>query len=135
MAKKHGRPTEYSEERATHICGQIAEGRSLSAICREDDVPTMTTIFRWLADDRYSAFREMYTQAREIQAETHADEITAIADEVLPDAAEVAKARLRIDARKWVAAKLKPRKYGDKVVHSGDEESPVTFVIRDMTKG
>lgn len=127
--KANGRPSEYSDDRAGYICGQLAEGRSLSAICREDDVPTMATILRWLADERYSMFRDMYEKAREIQAETHADILTDIADDVQPDAAHVAKAKLRIDTRKWVAAKLKPRKYGDKVDLTSND-GPLKVVIQ-----
>ncbi len=74
----------------------------------------------------------MYVRAREDQADTLADEIVAIADDgsndtyekdgvVLTNQDVVARSRLRVDARKWVAAKLKPKKYGDKVdvEHSG----------------
>jgi hypothetical protein len=69
----------------------------------------------------------MYARAREDQADTLADEILAISDEqreaVTRDGTiydpEVHRDRLRIDARKWVAAKLKPRKYGDKVELAG----------------
>ena len=47
----------------------------------------------------------------------------------------VARSRLRVDARKWVAAKLLPKKYGEKVdvAHYGPDGGPVEFVIRDMT--
>jgi hypothetical protein len=45
-----------------------------------------------------------------------ADEIIGIADDADIDAgAGVAKARLQVDARKWVASKLLPKKYGDKL--------------------
>lgn len=43
------------------------------------------------------------------------DPQTGETGEVKLDAAAVARNRLRVDARKWVAAKLKPRVYGDKV--------------------
>ena len=45
------------------------------------------------------------------------EEIFEIADDVIPDAAEVAKARLRVDTRKWALARMNPRKYGDKVTN------------------
>jgi hypothetical protein len=38
-----------------------------------------------------------------------------LAREVPADAAHVAKARLEIDSIKWVACKLLPRKYGERV--------------------
>jgi hypothetical protein len=33
--------------------------------------------------------------------------------------------RLRVDARKWIAAKLKPRKYGDRQILAGDPDNPL----------
>ncbi|TXH58050.1 MAG: terminase small subunit protein, partial [Desulfurellales bacterium] len=37
--------------------------------------------------------------------------------EVVFDATAVARNRLRVDARKWLASKLAPKKYGDKVLN------------------
>jgi hypothetical protein len=77
-------------------------------------MPSMTTIFDWLRVD--PAFALNYTRAREHQAESYADEITALADAAQGlDSAGVNAARLRVDARKWVASKLLPKRYGDRV--------------------
>ena len=75
-------------------------------------------MYRWL--NKHAEFRELYTQAREIQADVHADELVAIADDATPENAQVA--RLRVDSRKWVASKLRPKTWGDKqqVEHTGD---------------
>jgi len=43
-----------------------------------------------------------------------AEEIIEIADNVEAESASVAKAKLQIDARKWAASKIAPKKYGDK---------------------
>lgn len=104
-----GRPSTYTVETATEICVQIASGRSLAAICRDETMPGISTVYRWLA--LHEGFRELYARAREDQADTLADEILLIADEAI----DPQIGRLRVDARKWVAAKLKPRKYGDKM--------------------
>lgn len=121
-----GRPSSYTTELADAICDRIAEGESLRAICRGEDMPAMSTVFRWLATDE--AFAEQYARAREEQAEALADEIVSISDEaevvtkqqgedvvLALDPTAVARNRLRVDARKWVAAKLKPKKYGERV--------------------
>lgn len=136
-----GRPSDYTEELADSICESLADGKSLVEICKQDDMPSRATVFRWLAANQ--VFQDMYARAREEQAETLADEIVGIADEecttvradkhssradddegnteVVFDSTAVQRNRLRVDARKWVAAKLKPRKYGDRVnlEHSG----------------
>ena len=62
-------------------------------------------------------FRDQYARAREEQADKLAGECLAIADEVEADSAQVAKARLQVDVRKWHAGKLAPKKYGDRVEH------------------
>jgi hypothetical protein len=134
-----GRPSIYSQQIAAEICTRIAQGESLRSICRDDAMPSMASVFLWLAQK--PDFSEQYARAREEQAEVHADAIVAIADET-PDVEEVRDRegnvldlkmhsayvqwqKNRIDARKWVAAKLKPKKYGDRVALAGDPESPI----------
>jgi hypothetical protein len=97
------------------ICEKIATGQSLRSICDEEGMPDASTVTRWLADD--AAFCTQYVRAREAQADFYADEIIEIAD----TEQDAAKARNRIEARKWKASKLQPKKYGDKidVSHSG----------------
>lgn len=120
---KVGRPTDYCKEKADLICEKLSDGKSLKEICDPDDMPTRSTIYRWLG--LHPEFSNMYDRAREEQAETLADEIIAIADESYDDqmidengnirqnSEFIQRSRLRVDARKWVAAKLKPRKYGE----------------------
>jgi len=91
------------------ICRELALGRALINICDDDGMPGYSTVLAWRASD--PAFQEMYARAREEQADWHAEQIILIADtEDDPN-----KARVRIDARKWAAAKLKPKTYGDRL--------------------
>ena len=108
-----GRPTTYSQETADKICELIARGMSLRAICASADMPAGGTVHRWLAE--HQDFQEQYARAREEQADYFAEEIIEIADSVEAESASVAKAKLQIDARKWAASKIAPKKYGDKV--------------------
>ena len=62
-------------------------------------------------------FSDLYARAREERADLLAKEILEIADAPCKDAVEVAHARNRLDTRKWLASKLAPRKYGDRVEH------------------
>ena len=105
------RKASYGPRMADRICAELALGHSLRAICRADDMPCVTTVMRWLRTR--PDFREQYGLAREAQADALADEIVDIADEAC-DRDTAATAKLRIDARKWVAAKLKPKKYGER---------------------
>ena len=129
---KGGRPTLYNLKIALEICDRIADGESLVSICRDERMPKKTAVYEWLL--RHQEFADIYARAREDQADTLADEIHAISDE-LPqqivddkgktryDSAYVQWQKNRVDARKWVAAKLKPKKYSDRIAHVGDHEA------------
>ena len=125
-----GRPVEYTEDIAEEVCWRLAHGESLVSICSDDHLPHCATIYRWLI--RFPLFCEMYARAREDQADTNADEILAIADQMPPEFTDdkgrtyldqtfIQWQKNRIDARKWTAAKLKPRKYGDRMAVEGVE--------------
>lgn len=103
----------FTQELADEICERLAKGESLRSICRDEHVPSLTTVLRWVEEK--PEFSEQYARAREAQADTLADEIISIADD---DAEDVNRSRLRVDARKWVASKLKPKRYGDKIDHN-----------------
>lgn len=120
--------TTYSEDMALIICERLADGESLKAICEDDEMPARSTVFKWLAENE--TFSDMYARAREEQADAIFDEILNIADDGRNDWMErrgeedagwitngenIQRAKLRIDARKWMAGKLRPKKYGEKL--------------------
>lgn len=132
------RPTEYNQEVVSAICERLADGESLRAICAEDGMPGKSTVFQWLA--AHKEFADQYTRARETQADTLFDEILSIADDGRNDTYQaengeatnhdvIARSRLRVDARKWMAGKLRPKVYGDKVQTelSGPDGGAVRF--------
>ena len=136
--KPVGAPTTYNKHIASVICTRIAEGESLREIVKSVGMPDRSAVYDWLL--RHPEFADQYTRAREEQADTLADEIIAIADEspatvevrdkegnvldVKIDSGYVNYQRQRIDARKWTAMKLKPKKYGDKLALGGDADAP-----------
>jgi hypothetical protein len=106
-----GRPSEYSEAIVAVICDRLVAGESLKRICDDAAMPNRSTVFDWLRDR--PEFANRYARAREAQADNFVDEIVSIADtETDPQIA-----RNRIDARKWVAGKMRPKIYGDRAVH------------------
>jgi hypothetical protein len=104
-----GRPSSYNEGVAKFICDAIADGEALHVICKLRGAPSMQTVYRWI--ENYPEFRDSYARAREIQQDRAVDEIIEIADNDL----DPQRARNRIDARKWRAAKLAPKKYGERL--------------------
>lgn len=136
------RPTDYTPELASLICGRIAEGESLRAVCRDPEMPTSSTIFLWLS--QHSEFSEQYAKAMEARADGMFDELLEIADDGTNDWMEkknaegeivgwtingehVQRSKVRVDTRKWVLARMSPRKYGDKqeLALTGKDGGPV----------
>jgi hypothetical protein len=136
-----GRPTKYTKDLADKICLKIAtSSQGLSSICEYEDI-AVSTVFEWLKDKK--EFSEQYARAREAQADFLADEIIELADTYRKTEIEyhstegsstttqdnVARSKLQIDARKWKASKLAPKKYGDKVdVTSAGEKLTGTVI-------
>ena len=128
----------FDQKVADIICMMLSEGMSLRQILKADTtgtLPAQSTVYEWLL--RHPAFAEQYARAREEQADTLADEIISIADEqpeVIAvtdkqgaliehklDGAFLQWQKNRIEARKWTAMKLKPKKYGDRMAVEGVE--------------
>lgn len=116
-----GRPSDYTDAIADEICDAIADGASLRAICEADDMPNRKTVLRWL--ERYTDFAAKYARAREAQADVMDDRILQTADTCTPENA--AAARVKIDAFKWRAEKLKPKVYGSKTLVGSDPDNPL----------
>lgn len=137
-----GRPTDYTPEIRIKICAGLAAGRTLRAICRDDDMPDRQTIYNWLIQnigerkDENGAiieegFFDHYTRAREVGLDEVADETIEIADagaddyvdiemkngkvKTVFDKEAVLRSRLRVDTRQWYLENMAPRKYGKNV--------------------
>lgn len=141
----------YTEEIGNRICEILSTtSRSLRQICKDEGMPCISTVCKWLND--FPQFSEQYARAKKLQADILADEVIEIADDRSNDTLQgengeygnsvaVARARLQMDARKWYAGKLAPKKYGEKLELSGDKENPIhtknehRFIIEDMSEG
>lgn len=133
MAKKNGRPEIWSQKLADAVCFEIAQGYSLRTVCKNEKLPGMTTIFKWLRER--PEFANQYARATEERTEALAEEILDIADDGSNDFMLIQKgnveyeienkevtnrSRLRVDTRKWLMSKMKPKKYGDKLDLTSD---------------
>jgi len=115
---------EFTPKVAQEICDWIASGGSVSAYCRQPGKIAKSAIFRRLATDE--AFAAAYAQACQARSHAYADEIVDIAD----TEADPVKARNRISARQWFAAKHEPKKYGDRQVLEHEGNGGLTVVVR-----
>lgn len=141
-APKVGRPSDYSLELVNSICIRIAEGESLRSICRDDAMPAMSAVFRWIA--AHEEFKEQYAMAMEQRTEALFEEILEIADETSRDTIDtengekansewISRSRLRVDARKWMLSKMMPKKYGDKIAIGGADDLPAIQSTLDVS--
>ena len=136
--KKMGRPTQYTDTLVDEICGRLACGEPMAKIVQSAHIPDAVTIYRWLREK--PDFQQRYADARKDGAHCLADQIQDIVDtEPLSvfdeagnkryDAGSIAHNRLRMDARKWLAAKYLPKVYGDRTILAGDDTSPLAVEV------
>ena len=104
-----GRPTLFTEDLGDTVCAGIAKGLSLVKICQAKDMPDERSVYRWRR--LHDSFSQNYARAREDAADQFVQEIMDIADEATVEEVQVAK--LRVDTRKWTAARFN-RAYQDK---------------------
>jgi hypothetical protein len=124
---------------------EIESGRALRKILKEDDnMPSTQTFYKWIDEDAEKS--KQYARACEVRADAIFDDIIDIADDSsgdkkviqsgeVVDSEFVARSRIRIDARKWIASKLNPKKYGDKIDHTTDGEKIQSTVIVNLGSG
>lgn len=111
------RPSAFTDELADRICAAMLEGRSMRQVCEEDGMPHRSTVLRWMSENE--DFATKCARARAMQADIMDDLILEVADNCTPETAQAD--RVKIAAYQWRAAKLQPKKYGEKVEleHSG----------------
>lgn len=142
-----GRPTKYTKSLAANICAQLALGYSLRTVCREDNMPSLATIFNWLRNK--PEFLDQYEKAKQESTDAMAEDILDIADNgtndyierekedgsstVVLNSENIQRSRLRVDTRKWLMSKMKPKKYGEKLDVSslGEKLQGNMIVIKD----
>jgi hypothetical protein len=145
VKNKVGRPPIYDQEVADKICEQIAcTSKSLRTICAEQGMPSVGTVLKWLREN--SEFLAQYTRAKEEQADFLIEEMIDISDDGSNDLMTITKgdisyeqenkevtsrSKLRVETRKWIASKLKPKKYGEKLDVTGNIKHKIGKELAD----
>lgn len=139
-----GRPTIFNDFISDKICQGIMAKSSLQEVCKQEGMPHRSTVFVWLASSNpiYEDFQDRYARAYEIKLECIADDIFDIADNprkigITKDESgnektvfeDVKRSILRVDARKWILAKLKPKKYGDKITDDAEKNKTFNLIL------
>jgi hypothetical protein len=141
-----GRPTRYTAEIAERILAELSAGRTLSDVCGDPGMPSDRTVLNWVARDRHG-FKARYQTAREAGCYAMADQIIDIADGrrnpvmppgedggmvAVPDPDDIHRSRLRCDMRRWLVARLLPKRFGSKPVL--DPDPPPRDTLAELLK-
>jgi len=119
---KMGRPVEYTPEKALILCEYLSQGLSLRKATTKPNMPCQVTVFTWLV--KYPDFAKQYAEAKAASADAMYEELDEIAQTAIEEAkneshkspnAVVQAYKLRADNLKWMMARMKPKKYGDKL--------------------
>jgi hypothetical protein len=112
------------------ICESIANGKSLSSVLSDENMPCWSTFYKWINENQ--SHLEKYARACEMRSDIIFDEIIKISDTPIEGVVietddngrtkekkgdMLGHRKLQIDARKWILSKMNPKKYGDKVEH------------------
>lgn len=145
LQPKNGSPSTYTKEIGEEICQKISVSEyGLKRLCKENPHwPCKQTIFEWRI--KIKEFGDLYAKAKQDQIETLIDDCLDIADDTSQDTIVsvdsegverekcntewINRSRLRIDTRKFLAQKLAPKLYGDKVSERDNAESLSDAVV------
>ena len=108
--KRAGRPSLYSKAIADQIVSRMIEGESMVDICRDSEMPSRATVYRWI--DENPDFDARCARAREALADYLVDKIDQLAAQTTEDNHQSMK--VKISTAQWRAMKIAPRIYGDK---------------------
>jgi len=139
---KGGRPSTYDPDIARMMCEQLSEGIPLREICRQDGFPLWRTVYNWMSRD--PELSTAIAHARDVGYDAMAEDCLIIADtpmlgEEISESEDdegvkrvtikkvdmLGHRKLQIETRLKLLAKFNPKRYGDKLVHSGDDVNPV----------
>ena len=120
-----------------HILDQIANGRTLTSIVAEPDMPSYAWCTLQLRND--PQLKERYVEAVDSRVEFMFSEFIDLADSPIPEgldgtaqSAWVQQLKLKLWARTWVLSKLKPRTYGDRLdVSVTHTQISITQALKD----
>lgn len=115
------RPTKYTSKLTDRICVRLASGESLRSICKDKDMPAVSTVLLWVVDGRHPEFSEQYARAREAQGHYHVDEMLDMRYEVLSGEIDPQSARVVADMIKWSAERMSRKAFSSKD-HKDDKQ-------------
>ena len=109
-------PVQYSFEVAEALLIAVAEGKTLTEIAKQPDMPSRKTIYKWLT--QYPKFFDAYERAKEVSAQSLEDEALTIARNLQGSndysGVKVTALNYAMQQLRWSAARRDPARYGQK---------------------
>lgn len=125
---KRGRSWPFTQVLADVICQMIAEGSSITEVCKMKGMPSYPILCRWRRE--HPEFQEAIKQAYADRAEMYHDKaIQAVEDENVLTQEDIAKAKLQVDTYKWAAGVGNADRFGNRTKISGDPNAPLQLLI------
>lgn len=110
---------------------KILSGASIASICGSETFPHDESTF-WRHFGKDESFASVIARAMEVRSDRDIEFCRQQAMSATADDWQVAQ--LRIRTFQWEAGKRRPKKYGDKQLHTGaDGEGPVEIIKRVIT--
>lgn len=136
-----GRKSTFTQEIADEILRRLSSGEPLAQICRDEEMPSVSSVYRWI--EAVEEFAEGFARARAEGFDQIALDCLKIADEqeageIITDTPDgktiktedmLGHRKLRIETRLKLLAKWDPKRYGEKLELAGSKESPLTVEI------
>ncbi len=116
----------YCPEVVDVLFERLAEGESLTGVCRDPTMPTYSTIYHWRR--RFPEFDRLLRMAREAQAERFCDQGYDLAMSATPETAYLT--HVRLTQLRWMAGVTAPRIYKPKPAEPEEAKEPLRVLIR-----
>jgi hypothetical protein len=122
-----GRTTTRTAAVVAEILERLERGEAVIQMCRDEHLPTARTVYNWLDED--PNFLSQYQRAREVGFDHIAVTMRDTARGLGDSSGDVARDKLIVDTDFKLLSKWSPKKYGDKLQHTGDGGGPISVQV------
>jgi hypothetical protein len=123
------RPSEYNFELCKRICDEVADGENIISVLKDSSYPSWSTFRRWKNEN--DELRTLYVNSQQDKGIALENEIDDVMQSLKAGEMEASVGNVLIQTLKWKMAKFYPKMFGDKTIHSGDEENPI--IVQQIT--
>lgn len=120
------RRLKYNLPTASAIINQLLKGKTLTSICKHENMPPLSAVYRWRR--MHPDFEERIVEARRFAAEIMHDQVLDLAEETTCKE-DVHVNEFKAKQLKWSAEKHDPETYGNRTKVVGDPNAPLGIIL------